>query len=343
MNIPETKAFDKCLDIIIEWRNLDHNEQSIQLILDSKFDQLYLGPCKRELSKIIMFLDEQEQEKLIIVTIKELLSTVDKGYIKNRRNTRSDYEDSGFNAEMSLDEYLSKEDREYEHSDLISQFQLYLFIDIWHICRENKIQVEKILKDLKIDLNDYFTIDAKRFYTGNKGFPKPEIKIRTEYRPFLEITKKQIAPPSIQKEDKPEQSHPVIKPTFKPEAIQTIFDRLKVFFKPEQQTQLLDLLKTGNTVSDKLRFMDNGNRLTDTFKKLIEYGFITGCSKKALREWICLNFMFLQGNLVKSYNLETLERTLSGNQSPCKNPLIQIIDGSIINDPHPRQNKTNNN
>ncbi|MBW6480970.1 MAG: hypothetical protein K0B37_16185 [Bacteroidales bacterium] len=199
MNIPETKAFDKCIDMFIEWKNRDHSEQSKQLIRDSKFDQLYLGPCKRELRKIIMFMDEQERDKLIIVTIKELLGTVDKGYVKNRRKTRSDYEDSGYYAAMTLDEYLIREDRAYAYSDLMSQFQLYLFIDIWHICREYKIQIEKILKDLKIDLNDYFTVDARRFYTGNKGFPKPEIKIRTEYRPFFENTKTQLVPsPQIQ-------------------------------------------------------------------------------------------------------------------------------------------------
>lgn len=289
-----------------------------------------------------MFLDEQERDKLIIVSIKELLNTVNKEYVKRKRNAKFEYEDRGLSEVMSLDEYLDEEYKTNEYSAMISLCQFYLFIDIWQICREYKIQLENILNDLKIDLHDYFPFDAKRLFTGNKGLPKPELKIRTDYRPFLEITKTQIAPPPQQKEYKPEQLPPEIKPTFKPEAIQTIFHELKDSFKPEQQTQLLEILKTGNIAGEKLLFKDNSNRLTDTFKKLIEHGFITGCSKKALRDWICKNFMFSKGSLAKPFNLETVERTLSGNLSPCKNPLIQIINGSIIKDPHPRQNKSNN-
>jgi hypothetical protein len=343
LNIHETKAFDKCIDMIIEWRNLDHSEQSKQLIRDSKFDQLYLGPCKRELSKIIMFLDEPERDKLIIVTIKELLSTVDKGYVKNRRNTRSDYVDSGYNAAMSLDEYLIREDKAYAYSDMISHLQICLFIDILYICREYKILIENILKDLKIDLNDYFTVDARRFYTGNKGFPKPKIKIRTEYRPFLESTKTQITPSPQQREDKPEQLNPVIRPTFKPEAILTIFHELKDFFKPEQQAQLLEILTNGNNAGEKLLFRDNSNRLTDTFKKLIEHDFITGCPKKVLRDWICMNFEFQDGELSKPFNSDTVTRTLSGGKAPCKSPLIEVIDGKITRTLLPRQKNYNNN
>lgn len=195
MNIPETKAFDKCIDKIIEWRNLDHSEQSKQLIRDAKFDQLYLGPCKRELSKIIMFLDDQERDKLIIVSVKELLNTVNKEYVKKKRNAKFEYEDSGLSEVMTLDEYLNEEYKTNEYSAMISQFQFYLFIDIWQICREYNIQLEKILNDLRIDLHDYFPSDVKRLFTGNKGLPKPELKIRTDYRPFIEITKTQITPP----------------------------------------------------------------------------------------------------------------------------------------------------
>jgi hypothetical protein len=142
-----------------------------------------------------MFLDEQERDKLIIVSVKELLNTVNKEYVKKKRNAKFEYEDSGLTEVMSLDEYLDEEYKTHEYSDMISLCQLYLFIDIWDICREYKIPLEKILNDLKIDLHNYFPIDAKRLFTGNKGFPKPEPKIRTEYRPFREITKTQIVPP----------------------------------------------------------------------------------------------------------------------------------------------------
>jgi len=289
-----------------------------------------------------MFLDEQERDKLIIVSVKELLNTVNKDYVKKKRNAKFEYEDSGLSEVMTLDEYLDEEYKTNEYSAMISQFQLYLFIDIWQICREYNIQLEKILNDLKIDLHDYFPSDAKRLFTGNKGLPKPELKIRTDYRPFMEITKTQIAPPPQQKEDKPEQLHPVIKPTFKPEAILTIFHELKDFFKPEQQAKLLEILKNGNNAGEKLLFRDNSNRLTDTFKKLIEHDFITGCPKKVLRDWICQNFEFLDGPIPKPFNSDTVTRTLSGGKAPCKSPLIEVIDGKITKALLPRQKNYNN-
>ena len=205
MNIPDTRAFENCLDAINKWSALDNSELSKQLIEDAKFDLIYLEPCRREFSKNMMHMDEQDQNKLIIFSIKELLGTVDKEYVKNRRNAKSDYEDSGFNEEMSLEEYLYKEDKAYEHFDLIAIYQFYLFLDIWGICREYNIQLEKILKDLKIDLQDYFTIDTKRLFTGNKGFPKPEMKIRNEPRPIKESTKTEIAPQHQTIDKEPEQ------------------------------------------------------------------------------------------------------------------------------------------
>lgn len=140
----------------------------------------------------------------------------------------------------------------------------------------------------------------------------------------------------------PEQQAPIIKPIFKPEAIPTILDLLKGFFSPEHQTQLKQILETGNNANEKLLFKDNANRLLDTFKKLIEYDFITGCQKQGLQEWIIQNFTFLKQGKVSSFKPETVEKGISRNTSPCKSPFIEIKNGQIIKAEQPRQKQYNN-
>lgn len=57
-----------------------------------------------------------------------------------------------------------------------------------------------------------------------------------------------------------------LKPVLKPEAVPIVFEIIKDYFKPEQQTALKQVIETGNKANEKLLFKDNGNRLTDTFK-----------------------------------------------------------------------------
>lgn len=130
-----------------------------------------------------------------------------------------------------------------------------------------------------------------------------------------------------------------IKPKFKPEAIQTIFDIIKDFFSTENQNELKQILHTGNIASEKLLFTANGNRLTDTFKKLIEHDFIPGYQKKDLINWIISNFTFMHQNKVKPFVFDTVEKTISRNYYPCKSPLIEIKRGQIEKAEQPRKRK----
>jgi hypothetical protein len=83
-------------------------------------------------------------------------------------------------------------------------------------------------------------------------------------------------------------------------------------------------------------FKDSGNRLTDTFKKLIEHDFITGCQKQDLINWIISNFTFTHQNRAKAFIYDTVEKTISRNDSPCKSPLIEIKNGQIQKVVQPR-------
>jgi hypothetical protein len=121
-----------------------------------------------------------------------------------------------------------------------------------------------------------------------------------------------------------------MKPVLKPEAVQIVFDIIKDFFNSEQQAELKRVIQTGNRASNKLLFKSNGNRLTDTFKKLIEHDYITGCQKQDLINWIILNFTYSQQYKVKEFIYDTVEKTISRNDNPCKSPLIEIFKGQIL-------------
>lgn len=140
-------------------------------------------------------------------------------------------------------------------------------------------------------------------------------------------------------ETKAEQETIEMKPVLKPEAVQMVFDILKDFFSPEQQAELKQIIKTGNKANNKLLFNGTGNRLTDTFKKLIEHDFITGCQKQDLINWIISNFTFTQQNKMKAFIYDTVEKTISRNFYPCKSPLIEIKNGQIQRVEQPRTKK----
>ena len=133
-----------------------------------------------------------------------------------------------------------------------------------------------------------------------------------------------------------------IKPTFKPEAIEKIFEMIKDFFSIEHQTELKSILKTGNNANIKLLFKDNGNRLTDTFKKLKEHDFITCCDKQTLIDWIVKNFEFMQQSEPKPFKTNTVKGIINKKTNPCKSPIIEIENAEIIKNEIPR-NKTMNN
>ena len=148
--------------------------------------------------------------------------------------------------------------------------------------------------------------------------------------------------PHQQIETKIKQETIEMKPVLKPEAVQIVFDILKNFFSPEQQIELKQILKNGNIASTKMLFKDKGNRLTDTFKKLIEHDFITGCQKQDLINWIISNFTFTQQNKAKAFIYYTVEKTISRNDNPCKSPLIEIKNGQIQKVEQPRTKKYRN-
>lgn len=111
------------------------------------------------------------------------------------------------------------------------------------------------------------------------------------------------------------------KPCFKLGSIEEVTKDLNSFFDASQHAELKRIIKTGSNTSDKLLFRDNGNRLSDYFKRLFEKDTITGCDKKDLIQWIVKNFKYAYRKTQKEFIYKTVEKTISGDQNPCKNPI----------------------
>ena len=127
-----------------------------------------------------------------------------------------------------------------------------------------------------------------------------------------------------------ENESPKPKPTIQPEAFEAVFSILKDFFDEEYQNEFETVFKTFGTVKNKLTFKSNGNKFADIFKKLFDNHFITGCQKTDLINWIVSNFNYLYRNEVREFKNKELQKTISGNQTPCKNPIIEINNNKIL-------------
>jgi len=122
----------------------------------------------------------------------------------------------------------------------------------------------------------------------------------------------------------------LVKPIFKPESIETIYQFLKDFFAVEHQADFKNLLETGTDCNEKMVFLDNGNRLADSFKLLIKNDIITGCNQKELENWVSNNFSYKYRGKVKDYSLRYLNDIISTDKDKCQKPILNIKSGIVI-------------
>lgn len=177
----------------------------------------------------------------------------------------------------------------------------------WCIVLENQDKFEPIFKDYKDALTS----------------------IPTPPQPVTPLSEQETIDSTIRPVKNTGRQNIGMAPTFKPEAIGGIFNILKDFFSIEDQTELIRILKTGNNTNEQLIFLDSGNRLADVFKQFFETGIITGCDKKELERWICKNFNYRYRREIKSFTADYIEKCISRNDQPCKNPILKIENGEI--------------
>lgn len=192
------------------------------------------------------------------------------------------------------------------------------------VCLFKELEYELKRAGIEIDRSPLKEVIDAAIKTINNGISFNEIKELTP----TEVKHKNIENLSTQTEKL--KSTIILRPVLNATEVVKVFEILKSFFEPMQHQELQRLLKTFENANQKLVFKSDGNKLTDTFKKLIENDFITGCQKKSLIHWITSNFQYVYRGNIKDYKTKTVESTISGHQSPCKKPIIKISGGQIL-------------
>jgi hypothetical protein len=128
-----------------------------------------------------------------------------------------------------------------------------------------------------------------------------------------------------QTETEQEQKIIEIKPVFRPQAIEQIFDLVKIHFKPEHQTKLKQIIESGGNSTEPLLFNGNGKTFLDFLKQLMEGQFLTIAVQKELEAWVVKNFKYLHNGHAKTFTPKYTSTIISGNTRAAKgNRLIDI-------------------
>lgn len=243
----------------------------------------------------------------------EYLKTYIEGYNKGAKDFDSEFSISpevlyGANAEqyvkdLHLNYFHIKHNKKHEG---------------WHFVRE---KFNEILTHNQIKEYGYYSgIVAK---VGGMVKKYPQL-----FRSFNECEFE--SPPQPIKTSQTPPENIVIKPTIATETAEDLFDIMKGSFETGQHAELKNILKTGTDAKQWLVFKGNANRLTDSFKQLIEKNLLTGCNKEHLQKWLITNFQYLNKGEVNNLNPGTTHKSISGKSYPCKNPLIKIQKGQVL-------------
>lgn len=271
----------------------------------------------------IIAVDYEEKSNVIINGLNEFLPIFIEGYNEGLNYFSNKFE---VNANTIYGENSKQYVRDLHSNYFHGQNDLNLLAQGWNYVK----------KEYPVFIS-YIVLKRHGFYSALVS--KVDELITTHEKVFIdfhkhdhEITEKKDNPIKIE-----------IRPTVKPETVQVLFEIIKDFFSLDDQTELKRILETGDNVINKLLFKDNGNRLTDTFKKLIEHDIITGCQKQHLEKWIVSNFLFFHNGIQKEFKTNVVNKYVSAGENTigCKSPLIEINNGVIKKVEQPRNKKYN--
>lgn len=101
----------------------------------------------------------------------------------------------------------------------------------------------------------------------------------------------------------------------KQDIVNELFEGLKGFFDVEDHQYVRYVLE-GEKVDRMLRFLSNGNRFIEIWKRLLYNGYVIN-GKMEIANWICSNFMYkyVKGNIseVRNFNKDTVWTGLKDN------------------------------
>ncbi|OKL39997.1 hypothetical protein [Pontibacter flavimaris] len=113
-------------------------------------------------------------------------------------------------------------------------------------------------------------------------------------------------------------------PRFVEGMAEEFFHILKGYFSPQDQEQLLPLLRENASPAAPLVFHGNGNQLADAFKQLYEANLIVGCLKSNLEDWISRHFAYVYRKRQRTLPAGYLAAIISSNAKPCQSPILDV-------------------
>ena len=231
-----------------------------------------------------------------------------------------EYKYFGFDNAFTL---LFKEARKYEN---FTQENCKLIGHYWKIAERIRVDFDQSDFDNQdANADPHFCEDCEEL--TNLAYERIE-----EFTDFvadeIEEYERKISITDIVKLQPVKQPQPVIKPIFNPISIDEIYNVLKGFFSINHQQQLIKILQSGGKASEKLIFLDNGNRLADAFKQLIKTDIITGCTQLELEAWILKNFQYRYRGQIKDFKARYLNDIISTNKDKCQKPLLNVYRNS---------------
>jgi hypothetical protein len=213
-------------------------------------------------------------------------------------------------------------DKEYNFSPTIQDFNQELAVNKRAKGENEYLVFLRETKKIYGNANHYYTIWGARGTGNDKGELYTAILklINDELDNGLKANKEfQLAALKIEKQTL------TPKPKLQNESVEVVYDILKDFFLAEDQQQLREVLGSGDKLSKRLTFLDNGNRLADAFRQLINVDLITGCNKKELEAWIGANFAYRSGSEIKEFKSRYLQDIISSNSEKCKKPILDVV------------------
>jgi len=295
----KTEVLYNCIDFINKWDTLsfeDHLERSKGG--KDLYGESRVEPFRRELLENLVLLNDQQRNDVITLYAHELFRSIDDKYFEAHQKIHeepdSDWDEERLEAE--LDEEVMEEKM---YQGWIIHLIYSLFFELASICLIFKINFAKVLEEQEIDLHTVFNNPPIGTLEKQREIPVPHLR-----------------------------------PVFSSKFIPEIFEILKDYFQEHDQQPLRELLTGKTNNQTPLLFLDNGSRLADTFKQLIDSEIIKGCPKKDLQDWIVKNFSYMHRGTVKMFTDRYIAEIISTNKIKCTKPIIDVKNDSVTGDKH---------
>jgi len=285
-----------------------------------------------EISKIISILNFFNQNNYRIpknnfknfqIRSKEMLVEID-NYFENNLFSKNEKKLLIYNLLLLVENYGKNAILRIAHSSAISQKEI--FSSKYNINYNGEISESMILAEL-----DHYPKTDTEIIKGIIKFREALLEEFKEYDRNLNKYESERVEKELEQTSK-EIYKSQDKPVFSSSIVDVVYEILKEHFDKEEHKPLENLLKNNTTPTNKLYFKNNGNKLTDAFKKLIEAHLITQCIKSELEKWVCDNFQFKYLKNRQNFNPRTVQDVISNKISKqhCKTPLFTILNGNII-------------